>query len=386
MKYSYINHSEVKITLRPENLKKIREMDARITSYNVEMTELTGGIFWKPYTPEQITGTEKFPFFDNMDDLMGLMKTMLAPFPPIDLQEPKIRALARALGPCVIRYSGTWATRTYYDFDGHTGGKAPEGFESVLNRQQWDAALDFAKAVNAEILVSVANCKGVHQNGQGKWLPEQAELLWNYTESRGMKISYAEFMNEPNLINNMGLPDGYGAAEFARDHDLFARWLKENHPDCWLVGHCAADNPRINAAAVGQIASDDILKRLTIYPDIFSYHSYAGISERGRYFGHHFEESEITGEEYLGVTMEDMSYAISLRDRYIPGADIWATESGDAGCGGNTWASTYVEAIRYLDEIARFAARSKGIVFHNTLASSDYGFLDRQTHLPRPQY
>ena len=30
-------------------------------SYNVEMTEATGGTFWKAYTPGQIAGTEEFP-------------------------------------------------------------------------------------------------------------------------------------------------------------------------------------------------------------------------------------------------------------------------------------------------------------------------------------
>lgn len=32
------------------NLEKIRETDSRLISYNIEMTEVTGGTFWKCYT------------------------------------------------------------------------------------------------------------------------------------------------------------------------------------------------------------------------------------------------------------------------------------------------------------------------------------------------
>ncbi len=35
------------IDLNPNNLKMIRKIDERFVSYNVEMTEVTGGTFWK---------------------------------------------------------------------------------------------------------------------------------------------------------------------------------------------------------------------------------------------------------------------------------------------------------------------------------------------------
>ena len=39
------------VTLNPEALKPLREVDARLVSYDVEMAEVTGGTFWKAYTP-----------------------------------------------------------------------------------------------------------------------------------------------------------------------------------------------------------------------------------------------------------------------------------------------------------------------------------------------
>lgn len=65
---------------------------------------------------------------------------------------------------------------------------------------------------------------------------------------------------------------------------------------------------------------------------------------------------------------------------------MWVTESGDAGGGGDTWASTYLDVLRTLNELGGFAAITDGVIFHNTLASSDYGFLSRQVFDPRPNY
>ena len=75
-----------------------------------------------------------------------------------------------------------------------------------------------------------------------------------------------------------------------------------------------------------------------------------------------------------------------MRDKYMPGAQMWVTESGDAGGGGNTWGSTYVDVLRTLNELGSFATVTDGVIFHNTLASSDYGWLKHGTFEPRPNY
>ena len=58
---------------------------------------------------------------------------------------------------------------------------------------------------------------------------------------------------------------------------------------------------------------------------------------------------------------------------------MWVTESGD------TWASAYLDALRTLNELGN-STITNGIIFRNTLASSDYGFLEHGTFLPRPNY
>ena len=47
------------IKLEIGNLEVLRTVNPRLMSYNVEMTEVTGGTFWKAYTPEQIAGTDQ---------------------------------------------------------------------------------------------------------------------------------------------------------------------------------------------------------------------------------------------------------------------------------------------------------------------------------------
>jgi len=47
------------VRLKANGHEKIREVNEFLVSYNVEMTEVTGGTFWKAYTDAQIDGTEQ---------------------------------------------------------------------------------------------------------------------------------------------------------------------------------------------------------------------------------------------------------------------------------------------------------------------------------------
>ena len=64
----------VTITLAPEKLEALRSVDERLVSYNVEMTEVTGGTFWKAYTDAQVDGTEPFPPIADWRDFSKLQQ------------------------------------------------------------------------------------------------------------------------------------------------------------------------------------------------------------------------------------------------------------------------------------------------------------------------
>ena len=102
--------------------------------------------------------------------------------------------------------------------------------------------------------------------------------------------------------------------------------------------------------------------------------------------GGHWPYEAILSEQYLDVAGNCARQYVARRDRYVPGGQMWVTESGDAGCGGNTWASTYADVPRTLNELGDFSTVTDGVIFHNTLASSDYGYLKHGTFVPRPNY
>ena len=379
------------VKLAGSGLTALREMDERLVSYNVEMTEVTGGTFWKAYTEAQVDGIEEFPVITNWQDMGNLQQW----YDPIDTKNPRLIKLAKDLGAAWVRVSGTWANKTYYDFDGHTGGKVPEGFQNLLTKDQWLSLLDFVKAIGGKLLVSIANCPGIHSADEP--MPfEQADLLFRTSKEYGVPISAAEFTNEPNLIALSGLPQGYTAADHARDHDLFGAWLRENYPECLFVGPCTVGDIDMfgtmegagggMAAGFEMVTTEALLGEYKTPMDVFSYHYYNGVSERGQAMGGHWPYEAALTDKYLGVAASCARQYTARRDRYVPGGQMWVTESGDAGCGGNTWASTYVDVPRTLNELGEFCTVTDGVIFHNTLASSDYGFLKHGTFEPRPNY
>lgn len=379
------------ISLCPQTLQVLRRVDERLMSYNIEMTEVTGGTFWKAYSPEQIAGKEPFPPVKDFSQVAGLMQV----YDPIDLYNPKLRALSKAFGPVWIRVSGSWATKTYYDFDGHTNGVVPEGYQSILTKDQWIGLLDFVKAMDAKLLVSVANCEGLHAAHE-PWNPSQAKVLFDFSRDYGVPINAAEFMNEPNMLATSGAPAGYTPADYVRDQDIFNQWVKESYPDVLIVGPCSTGDEESEESkqggGIGAIIeccpTRELMNGAQVPLDVYSYHCYNGISERlssvmpDRYWG---AERALT-EEYLNVAASCAKAAAKQRDLYCPNGPMWVTESGDAGGGGCTWASTYLDVFRTLIELGSFALVSDGVIFHNTLASSDYGFLAHSVFDPRPNY
>ena len=387
------------IKLNTSDLKELRKVDPRLVSYNVEMTEVTGGTFWSAYTEAQVEGIEEVSMTLDLNDLGSLQQY----YEPVDLYNERLRKLARELGSAWVRVSGTWANKTYYDFDGHTNGEVPKGYQNVLTKEQWIGVLEFVKHIDGKLLISVANCPGNHSADE-PWNSEQAKMLFDFSRDYGVPINAAEFTNEPNIMQVSGLPEGYTTQDFTRDHDIFCRFIRENYPEVLIVGPCTCgdvpgglmtadqyDDEGNNVgggigSAFEMITTDQLIGDAKEKIDVFSYHYYNGISERGAAMGGCWKADKALTEEYLKVAGVCARHYATVRDKYVPGGQIWVTESGDAGCGGTTWASTYLDVPRTLNEFGEFATVTDGIIFHNTLASSDYGYLAHSTFVPRPSY
>jgi heparanase len=377
------------VAIDPGKMSVIGTVDEHFESYNIEMVEVTGGRFWKPYSSGTSTSARPSPAQPGSAP-SGLDPSLFEYRPPIDLANSRLRKLAAALGPAYVRVSGTWANSVYFhDSDDPQPADPPAGFNGVLTRKEWKGVIDFAHAVNAEIVTSFATSVGT-RDANGIWTPEQARKFLAYTKSAGGRIAAAEFMNEPNLAAYGGGPKGYDAVAYARDLAIFRPFLKENSPETVLLGPgSAAEGPLTPPGATqGRISTEDLLKATGPIFDVFSYHLYAAVSQRCAKMGAAMQTTatDALSPEWLSRSAKIATFYAGLRDRFEPGKPLWITETADAACGGNPWASTFLDAFRYLIQHGTLAQQRVKIIMHNTLAASDYGLLDEKSFAPRPNY
>lgn len=390
-------HDPAPVSGAPASMAKIATVDARYQSYNVEMAEVIGGDFWKPYTAQSIAAMQaKAAAGAATTGVAGQDPTMFQARPPIDLANPRLRELAAALGPAYMRTSGTWANTVYFNVaDGAAPATPPKGFQGVLGGAQWRNVIDFARAVDARLVTSFAISAGVRDHN-GVWTSDQARKFVAYTKAVGGHIAAAEFFNEPDMPVYGGAPKGYTAADYARDFAVFRAFAHKAAPDMRIVGPGSVGEgvlmPRMGGGglAAGLVRTADMLTA-TPKPnfDVFSYHFYGAASIRCASMGAGAQTSaaDALSEEWLARTDTSYDFYVKgLRDRYEPGKPVWITETADAACGGNPWAATFLDSFRYLDQLGRLARHGVDVVFHNTLASSEYGLLEQTTFAPRPNY
>ena len=388
--FSSINVTAQVLAVDPSKMTALGTVDERFQSYNIEMVEVTGGRFWKPYSSQAHTTDQQAPKPQAAAPIAGLGSDLFEYRPPIDLSNSRLRKLAAALGPAYVRVSGSWANSVYFqDSDDAAPATPPSGFGSVLTRKQWKGVIDFARAGDAQLVTSFAISPGT-RNADGQWTPEQAGKVLAYTKSLGGQIAAAEFMNEPNLPSFGGAPKGYDAAAYARDLAIFKPFLKQNSPETLLTGPgSTAETPnRTRSPIPGFLTTDALLTATGPAFDVFDYHLYAAVSQRcaQRAPVGGTSESDALSAEWLSRSEKIAAYYAALRDKYEPGKPMWITETADAACGGNPWASTFLDTFRYLVQHGRLAQMGVKVIMHNTLAASDYGLLDEKTFTPRPNY
>ncbi|HEX8058824.1 MAG TPA: hypothetical protein VF481_19295 [Novosphingobium sp.] len=345
-------------------------VDARFLSYNIEMAEVTGGNFWKPYSAPPGGGNKAY---------RG----------PIDLDSPKLRQLAAALGPAYVRYSGTWANATWFADTEEAPAKAPAGFDTVLTRKQWRSAVGFAKAANARIVTSFATSPGT-RDAAGVWQTDTAARWLAYTREIGGEIAAAEYVNEPSMLNLIQPPANYTAADYRRDYARFVGWMRQASPRTLILAPGTAElgEPIRTLSRKSQkvLETEELIAPDSPKPDVFSFHYYGGSSAR-------------CGGAMMGTTLANAltpkwldSVDVALRqltkerDSITPGLPMWNTESAESACGGNPWAAAFADSFRFVDTLGRSARQHVRVFMHNTLAASDYALLDENDFTPRPNY
>ena len=348
------------VAIDPARLPLVAVVDERFQSYNIEMVEVTGGAFWKPYaSPAPAASAEP-----QRSDLYAERH-------PIDLENPRLRRFAAALSPAYLRVSGTWANATYFSDQDTAPARPPAGFDGILTRTRWRGVVDFSHAVGASIVTSFATSAG-SRDKQGHWRPDEARRLLAFNRSIGGDIVAAELMNEPDLKS--GAVGGTDAKTFRRDFSAFRSLMRQASGTTVLLGP-------------GTIGTDakaaDMFAATARGINAVSYHYYGAVSER---CGGDRTPDMALSEPWLARTDQAFAFYRSLRDRLTPDRPIWLTETAEAACGGNRWAASFLDTFRYLDQLGRLAKGGVAVVMHNTLAASDYALIDESTLLPRPNY
>lgn len=381
------------VSLSPATMPRIGAVDAQYQSYNVEMLEVTGGRFWKPYkdiakVPAKGAGAAGST---GGDTPAGMSADLYQYRPPIDLTNKRLRLLAKALSPAYVRISGTWANTTYFADTDTPPKEPPKGYGGVLTRQQWLGAIAFSNAVGAPIVTSMPDGDGA-RGPDGVWKPDQARIWLDFTKAHGGKIAAVEYFNEPTLASMGGAPKGYTAADYGRDFKIFDAFLRKEFPGIKIlapgsVGESTADWGIANGGYGDmKVLTAGELAAYTGDADAFSYHHYGAASARCAAMGHQTSAAQALSEDWLGRTDQTLGYYRGVRDKYMPGKHFWNTETADAACGGNRWGGTFLDSFRYLDQLGRLARQEVDVVFHNTLVASDYGLLNEDTFAPKPNY
>ena len=197
-------------------------------------------------------------------------------------------------------------------------------------------------------------------------------------------------MNEPTLAAMGGAPDGYDAAAYGRDFKAFVAFIRDERTGCDRSG--PRFDRRDGSAAISRpssaefISTRDLLAASGPGIDAFSYHHYGALSQRCSGIPGQTTPEAALSEAWLASTDRTLAFYQSLRDEFAPDKPMWLTETAETACGGNPWASTFLDTFRYLDQLGRLAKAGVQMVAHNTLAASDYGLLDEKTLRPRPNY
>lgn len=111
--YSAASSADVPGVVNPATMPVVGTVDTRCQSSNIEMLEVTGGRFWKPYKDQAAAQTPA---------AVGTAPDLYQYRPPVDLSQARRRKLDAALGPAYLRVSGTWANTTYFQ-DGNAAGR-----------------------------------------------------------------------------------------------------------------------------------------------------------------------------------------------------------------------------------------------------------------------
>jgi heparanase len=299
-----------------------------------------------------------------------------------DFDRPRLVNLAAELSPALLRIGGTQADRVYYDMSDLPVSQPPTAYADVMDRAIWDAACDFAEALDVEIMFTI-NAGPGPRDQDGRWTDGQARELIEYTLARGCPVTMWELGNEPGAF---GLEHGLqmDGIDYADDFAVFDAVVQELDPGSLTVAPAVAYWPV--EGEVPKKILPDFLANAGDLVDIVTWHYYPQQSTSCP-IGSRKINKPIPPLDWLDTIEGWADEVEGLRDADAPGAAVWLGETGHAQCMGEPGISnTYASSFWWLDQLGRIARRGQPVVIRQTLAGFSYYFVENQELAPAPDY
>lgn len=328
---------------------------------------------------------------------------------PLDLDNPRLVAYARALSPAMLRIGGTEADRVRYKpgkkalrllglveapqaVDESPADNQPdETHEFILKKGLWKKILDFVEDAKLSLLFTLS-AGPADRDEKGAWNEENARKLIAYSASKGNAVAAWELGNEVNAFPFIyGLRRRVSARQYARDLAKLGHLIRILSPKSKILGPASAVWPRI-----GELYP--IIPKLCASPaagflDAVSWHYYPQQSSHGPVAVKRAGERTMLNSRALdGIlrwnarVMRALVRASRSRSGLAP-TENWITETAHALFGGEEGLSnTFVSTLWWMDALSLLAREGADKVFRQSLVGARYGLLDQETLDPRPDY
>jgi len=374
-----------KVTVHADLQKPMHVVSPRYLSFALDLSQVVGGKWWDPRA-------ERFELGSGS-----------VPAPVFNFDRSELDLLTRALAPAYLRIGGSESDKVYYDLrpnSGHLGKaqllgltrqdrpKAPAGYKSVLTRTQWDAANDFARRNGLDVIFTLSAGPS-SRDRHGKWRGENATRLLSYSATHGYPVSVWELGNEMNAFWALyGLKGQVSVEQYHQDLTVARKLVNQYTPEARLAGQGSAFWPILGetlSLLFGYLPRT--LKRSADLIDLVTWHYYPQQSRRGPMAVRRAHPSRLLDPKNLDEVAHWAEKIVAWRDQYAPGKPVWLGETGNAQFGGQPGLSdVYLSGLWWLDELGLMARHGQQVVVRQTLCGGDYGMIEEERIVPRPDY
>ena len=353
------NTGEVRVTVDLE--QPAAEVDERYLSLAVDTAQVLGGVFWNPET--------------------GPDEPAEVPVDPFDFDSPRVRSLAAALAPSVLRIGGTAADFAYYDLSDDPLDAPPEPYTILMTRERWNEVVEFTETIGADLFFTLN--AGPGPRSEGAWQDEQARALLELAAAQQDPVILWELGNEINLYQ-ITQGETVSVEQYAADLQKARVLIDEVTPGIPLAAPSSFFFP-INGELPPFLP--DLMPIAGELLDVVTWHHYPQQSERCFFFTRPAGPEVMLDPDNLNEVGMLGEQVESLAEEYASGSEVWFGEIGNSQCGGAPGVSDrFAGTLWWVDLLGLIAKRGQQVVIRQTLAGSDYGLLDDVTFEPYPDY